>query len=112
MIIGGVICMSKKKRLFKVVLLMICVTVFAGVLSGCGSAKQEAAQTNAKSEVTIKVGAAAVSHAEILNFIKPKLKQEGINLEVIVLDDEGQLNPSLETKQIDANYSQHIPYLE
>jgi D-methionine transport system substrate-binding protein len=86
--------------------------MLAGVLSGCGSTKQEAAQTNAKAEVTVKVGAAAVPHAEILNFIKPKLKQEGINLEVIVLDDEGQLNPSLDTKQIDANYFQHVPYLE
>ncbi|WP_336771026.1 MetQ/NlpA family ABC transporter substrate-binding protein [Paenibacillus sp. MMO-58] len=62
-------------------------------------------------EVTLKVGAAAVPHAEILEFIKPKLKEEGINLEIEVLDDEGQLNPALQEKQIDANYFQHVPYL-
>ncbi|MDP4089325.1 MAG: MetQ/NlpA family ABC transporter substrate-binding protein, partial [Bacillota bacterium] len=37
---------------------------------------------------------------------------EGINLEVVTLDDEGQLNPALDEKQIDANYFQHLPYLE
>ncbi|GMK39122.1 methionine ABC transporter substrate-binding protein [Paenibacillus sp. CCS19] len=63
-------------------------------------------------EVTLKVGAAAVPHAEILEFIKPKLKAEGINLEIEVLDDEGQLNPALQEKQIDANYFQHVPYLD
>lgn len=86
--------------------------VLASLFSGCSSAPKETAKTAAKQEVTVKVGAAVVPHAEILNFIKPKLKQEGINLEVIVLDDEAQLNPALQTKQIDANYFQHVPYLE
>lgn len=61
---------------------------------------------------TLKVGAAVVPHAEILEFIKPALQKEGINLEVIVLDDEAQLNPALADKQIEANYFQHVPYLE
>ncbi|MBB6635770.1 MetQ/NlpA family ABC transporter substrate-binding protein [Cohnella thailandensis] len=63
-------------------------------------------------EVTLKVGAAPVPHAEILEFVKPKLKEEGVNLEVVILDDEGQLNPALQEKQIDANYFQHVPYLD
>ncbi|MGN7471244.1 MetQ/NlpA family ABC transporter substrate-binding protein [Brevibacillus sp. SAFN-007a] len=63
-------------------------------------------------EVTLKVGASPVPHAEILEFIKPKLKEQGVNLEVVVLDDEGQLNPALQEKQIDANFFQHVPYLD
>lgn len=63
-------------------------------------------------EKNLKVGAAVTPHAEILEHIKPKLKEEGINLEVITLDSEDQLNPALADKQIDANYFQHIPYLE
>jgi D-methionine transport system substrate-binding protein len=66
----------------------------------------------APKEVTLKVGAAPVPHAEILEFIKPKLKEEGVNLEVVILDDEGQLNPALKDNQIDANFFQHVPYLD
>lgn len=92
--------------------LILSLVILASLFNGCSSAPKETAKTTTKQDVTVKVGAAVVPHAEILNFIKPKLKQEGINLEVIVLDDEAQLNPALQTKQIDANYFQHVPYLE
>ncbi|HBE77645.1 MAG TPA: methionine ABC transporter substrate-binding protein [Firmicutes bacterium] len=62
--------------------------------------------------ITLKVGAAVVPHAEILEFVKPELKKAGIDLQIVVLDDEAQLNPALADKQIDANYFQHVPYLE
>lgn len=61
--------------------------------------------------VPLKVGAALVPHSEILDFVKPKLKQQGVDLQVVVLDDENQLNPALAEKSIDANYFQHVPYL-
>ena len=102
-------------------LLMALVIVLAVVLSGCGAdnnkdeakaAAEGSSGGNAGKEITLKVGAAAVPHAEILEFIKPKLKEEGINLEIVTLDDEGQLNPALQEKQIDANYFQHVPYLD
>lgn len=90
-----------------------------GLLSGCASKPAAPAEPaapasaeNAKQTVTVKVGAAVVPHAEILEFIKPRLAEEGINLDIIVLDDEGQLNPALQEKQIDANYFQHVPYLD
>lgn len=103
----------KKDIIFKLVLGTIGIVTAASIFAGCTFGKKEsAAPTADKTEVTIKVGAALVPHAEILNFIKPKLKQEGINLEVVVLDDEAQLNPALHTKQIDANYFQHVPYYE
>ncbi|KHL93166.1 methionine ABC transporter substrate-binding protein [Paenibacillus sp. IHB B 3415] len=95
--------------------------VLAGVLAGCGSDKgndgaaaaaEGSSDGKAGKEITLKVGAAAVPHAEILEFIKPTLKEEGINLEIVTLDDEGQLNPALQEKQIDANYFQHVPYLD
>ena len=104
--------MVKKGFLVKMVVTLLSFTMLAGVVTGCGSTKKDSAQAGGKSEVTVKVGAAAVPHAEILNYIKPKLKQEGINLEVIVPDSEDQLNPSLHDKQIDANYFQHVPYLD
>ncbi|WP_239714147.1 MetQ/NlpA family ABC transporter substrate-binding protein [Paenibacillus sp. 19GGS1-52] len=98
---------------------MAVMIILAGALAGCSSDKGDnsaaaegAKSGNAVKEVTLKVGAAAVPHAEILEFIKPKLKEEGVNLDIVVLDDEGQLNPALQEKQIDANYFQHVPYLD
>lgn len=84
---------------------------------GCTTEKASTASvpanaTAVSSLVKLKVGAAVIPHAEILNFIKPKLKEQGVDLEVVVLDDEGQLNPALADKQIDANYFQHVPYLD
>lgn len=103
--------MSKKSNILKMLLLVVSITLSAGSFIGFDSTGEATAQTSGKPEATIKVGSAAVPHAEILNFVKPKLKQEGVNLEVVVLDDEGQLNPALQNKQIDANYFQHLPYL-
>lgn len=105
--------MLKKQGNLKALAILFYLMLAVGLLAGCSSAEKDKAPAAAsKQEVTLKVGAAVVPHAEILNFIKPKLKQEGINLEVVVLDDEGQLNPSLQNKQIDANYFQHVPYYE
>lgn len=60
----------------------------------------------------LKVGAALAPHADILEFVRPELKKQGIDLEIKILDDEGQLNPALAEKQIDANFFQHVPYLD
>lgn len=104
--------MIKKSIITKIALGTISAIIAGSMLIGCSSSKTNSPQTSDKAEITVKVGAAAVPHAEILNFIKPKLKAEGINLEVIVMDDDGQLNPALKDKQIDANYFQHVPYLD
>ncbi len=66
----------------------------------------------AATPVVLKVGASVTPHADILNFIKPTLAKQGIDLRVIVLDSDAQLNPALQEKQIDANYFQHVPYLD
>jgi len=63
-------------------------------------------------EVTLKVGASEVPHSEILKFVKPKLKEQGVNLEVIVFNDYVQPNVQTFEKQLDANFFQHLPYLE
>jgi len=100
----------------KIISIVTSVVLLTGVLAGCSNSKQDAGKAadsaNKKSEVTLKIGASLTPHAEILEHIKPKLKEEGINLEIVTLDDEGQLNPALDEKQIDANYFQHAPYLE
>ena len=58
----------------------------------------------------LKVGASATPHAEILEQVKPILKKEGVDLEIVTFDDYILPNKNLVEGDIDANYFQHIPY--
>lgn len=59
----------------------------------------------------ISVGATAVPHAEILEFIKPTLAKQGVELDVKVFTDYVQPNVQVAEKKLDANFFQHQPYL-
>ena len=65
------------------------------------------AQANEK----LVVGATPVPHAEILEFVKPELAKEGVDLQVKVFNDFIQPNKQLSEKNIDANYYQYRPFL-
>lgn len=80
-----------------------------GLLAGCNL---NSTAKNDSNEVTLKVGASPVPHAQILNHIKDKLKKDGINLEVVEFNDYVQPNLALEDKSLDANFFQHKPYLD
>ena len=59
----------------------------------------------------ITVAASSTPHAEILEFAKPLLKAKGYDLEYTVFDDYIQPNNVVESGEFDANYFQHINYL-
>ena len=84
------------------------------VLGACGSSEGDAAVTdgNGDKEVTLKISASSVPHAEILEFIAPDLEKEGIKLETILTTDGIQANQQVADKELDANFFQHEPYLE
>ena len=60
----------------------------------------------------LKIAASAVPHAEILEFVKPRLKAQGIDLQIKVFTDYVQPNLQVEEKQLDANFFQHQPYMD
>lgn len=66
----------------------------------------------AAAQETIKVGATPVPHAEILEFVKPALAEAGYTLEIVEFTDYVQPNLALDAGDIDANFFQHVPYLE
>lgn len=66
---------------------------------------------NKKTNV-IKVGATPEPHAEMLNLIKDDLKDAGYNLEIVEFTDYVTPNEALENGEIDANFFQHLPYME
>ncbi len=109
----------------------------AGILAGCGSTEEaverptmeEAAEETSEEEAapveeeapaeetveekgTIKVAASPTPHAEILEAAKPILAEQGWNLEVTVFDDYILPNQVVDSGELDANYFQHIPYLD
>ena len=65
----------------------------------------------ADDDKTITVAASETPHSEILEAAKPSLEEEGYDLEVTVFDDYVQPNEVVESGDFDANYFQHIPYL-
>lgn len=65
-----------------------------------------------KKENGLKVAATAVPHAQMLEFIKPDLHNQGIYLAILVTDDYNMPNRALAHREIDANFFQHLPFLE
>ena len=91
-------------KLKKLLSLTLAGVISASLLVGCSSTSGE--------DKTIKVGASPTPHAEILEVAKPLLEKQGYSLEVVEFDDYVLPNTSLAEGDLDANYFQHIPYLE
>ena len=89
----------------KLVGVLLTAAMAVSALAGCGKS------TSADDKV-IKVAASATPHAEILEQAKPLLEAKGYDLQVTVFDDYVQPNEVVESGDFDANYFQHIPYLE
>ncbi|GBR76139.1 Methionine transport system substrate-binding protein [Candidatus Termititenax persephonae] len=62
-------------------------------------------------KTTLTIGASPVPHAELLNLIKDSLIQDGIDLKIVEFTDYVMPNTALLYGDIDANFTQHLPYL-
>lgn len=99
-------------------------------LTGCGNTEEQgnsadgtveqqevadttsAETTQSEAKGTITVAASATPHAEILEQAKPILAEQGWDLQITIFDDYVLPNEVVESEEFDANYFQHIPYLE
>ncbi|MCK7567096.1 MetQ/NlpA family ABC transporter substrate-binding protein [Marinobacter xestospongiae] len=70
-----------------------------------------AAASAAQAADKLSVAATAVPHAEILEFVKPQLMEQGVDLDVKVFTDYVQPNIQVDQERMDANFFQHQPYL-
>ncbi|MFG6148143.1 MetQ/NlpA family ABC transporter substrate-binding protein [Halobacillus sp. B23F22_1] len=87
-------------------------TTLALILAACGSSEEEGSSEDGEAQSEITVGASSTPHAEILQEAQPLLEEEGITLNVEEYQDYVLPNRDLNEGEIDANYFQHIPYLE
>ena len=86
--------------------------IIAAVLTGAILTGAFSVSVFADEDKTISVAASATPHAEILEQAKPLLEEKGYELEVKIFEDYIIPNEVVESGDFDANYFQHIPYLE
>ncbi|MED3763242.1 MetQ/NlpA family ABC transporter substrate-binding protein [Ureibacillus terrenus] len=102
------------KKIFSFLLLSVLVLALAacGTKEDSKSSSDEGTKEDGKEKVTLKVGASHTPHAVILEKAKPILEKEGIELKIVEYQDYVLPNEDLNNGDLDANYFQHIPYLE
>lgn len=87
-------------------------TLALGVFAGCGNSSKDKEAGNKKDSKVITIAASPTPHAEILEKAKEILKDEGYDLKITEFEDYVQPNEVVESGEYDANYIQHLPYLE
>lgn len=87
----------------KIIVSALTVLCAALLLSGCK-------KTDSENEV-LRIGASPTPHAEILMFAQPLLKEKGVNIKIVEMSDYIIPNMALDSGDLEANFSQHEPYL-
>ncbi|WP_025722009.1 MetQ/NlpA family ABC transporter substrate-binding protein [Paenibacillus polymyxa] len=109
--------MSRKNNMKTNLKLLTLFAVVMLLVAGCGGQKQAAQETQSKEatsqkEVTLKVATLIPPMTDVLDIVKPLLKQDGVNLEIVVLSDNIQPNNALASREVDANFFQHAPFMQ
>ena len=101
----------KKTKTLAALLLALALTLS---LTACGGGGEEGAQEEGTSgeTQTLVVGATPSPHAEMLEFVKPMLAEQGIELEIVEFTDYVLPNTALTSGDLDANFFQHQEYLD
>ena len=117
------------KNIFKKAIAAVLLLTLTGSFAACGQVdgtKVDAqtvaseSQTDGESQteaqetenVVLRVGANITPHAEILEVAKPILAEQGITLEIVQIEDSITPNTGVIEGSLDANYFQHVPYLD
>ena len=111
----------------KLVSLLLTGALAFGLLAGCGggagtaetpagntntpSAETPSAETPAGETVTLRIGGTPAPHVEILEQVVPILAEQGITLDITTMNDYNTPNDAVEDGSLDANYFQHITYM-
>ncbi len=92
---------------------LVALTAATSLLIGLAACGNDSGSEETAAGGTIKVGVSPVPHAEILKYVSDNLAAaEGLKIEIVEFNDYIQPNTALQDRQLDANYFQHIPYLE
>ena len=101
-----------KKNIVRRILALALTASVALTAAACGGSATALNVPSKDTGTVIKVGANITPHAEILEQAKPILAEKGITLEIVELEDSITPNTGVIEGSLDANYFQHVPYLE
>jgi D-methionine transport system substrate-binding protein len=103
-----------KMKIKKVLTLGLAAALALTAFTGCGSSNDasSADASGGDTTTTITVGASITPHSEILEQAKPILAEEGIDLEIVQIEDVVTPNTGVVEGSLDANFFQHQPYLD
>lgn len=101
-----------KKNFVRRIFSLTLAAAVALTTAACGGARASGSTPAKEAGTVIKVGANITPHAEILEQAKPILAEKGITLEIVKLEDSITPNTGVIEGSLDANYFQHVPYLE
>lgn len=96
----------------KKVLTLVLSATLALSLAACGAKNTDGAKDSKNDSKVITVGASPAPHAEILEVVKEDLSKKGYELKIEKFTDYKTPNIALDNKDLDANFFQHVPYLE
>lgn len=103
-----------KKILSTLLVSALSLSLLAGCQGGAASSTPAGESSAASGEAQLQkivIGASPTPHADILKKANELLKDKGYELDIKEFTDYIQPNLALDTKQLDANYFQHITYL-
>lgn len=108
------------KKIFTLLLALTLLTSLVACNNSTSNTNKNDAETNTETNAEtqtdddnkIIIGVSPVPHAEITEALKDEFEKVGLDVEVKVFDDYVQPNLALDQSDIDANFFQHIPYLE
>lgn len=109
----------------KAILVILTLVLVSGLLAGCGN-KEKSKQSNnpsnstnngkdessSRKNVTIKGIVDLVPHSELIEFVAPRLAEQGIIVELVATAADNTTNEKLAKGEIDFNFFQHEPYLK
>lgn len=92
--------------------------VLAGCSSNAGNASETSADTSASSDETVTEEKVVITgladltpHSEIIEFVKPKLEEQGITVDIVGTASDATWNSKTQNGEVDFNFMQHEPYL-
>ena len=99
-----------RKKIMTALILILVLSL--GALSGCSnSGSGGGGESGGDALIPVVIGATPVPHAEILEYVKDKMAEEGYDLRIVEFTDYVQPNLATDSGDLDANYFQHVPYM-
>jgi len=96
----------------KIVSISLVVVIIIALLAACANNNGNDGNVGGDELVTFVIGATPTPHSEILEFVSDRMREQGIDMQIRVFTDFVQPNLATESGDLDANYFQHVPYMD